>query len=207
MDDDALVADIAEIVLSLSAKPHLIDEIMPVRVHDGLVLDKEIEELNAFIKNNGFNFGWTSHKNVEFSHWNRNLTKHGVKNRKNIHSFLPKELLKTIERIASFAFPSGSEIIRAYFNGYTYGTDGYVHTDSDFSEDKTCVVYLNKEWRPDWAGETVFFDEDNEIIRSVLPKRGRAVVFPSNMLHAARSVSRICPVLRTVFVLKVKTNA
>ena len=48
---------------------------------------------------------------------------------------------------------------------------------------------------------TVVF-QDNEIIHSVLPKFGRVFMFDSNMLHAARPVSRVCSDLRAVLVFK-----
>ena len=101
-------------------------------------------------------------------------------------------------------------LLRAYINGYTYGTDGYSHTDDSWinkihGNDKlseTVIVYLNDNWNIDWAGETVIFDDSKEIEASVLPKYGRVLVFDSNKLHAARPLSRTCKSLRTVLVFK-----
>src|SRR5262249_28305801 len=95
-------------------------------------------------------------------------------------------------------------LIRCYLNGYTYGTEGYFHTDSARSTDRTSVIYVVDEWEPDWAGELAFLDAQAEITRSVLPKRNRAVIFPSNVLHAARSVSRKCSVLRKALIFKTR---
>jgi hypothetical protein len=79
--------------------------------------------------------------------------------------------------------------------------EGYPHMDSVRSNETTAVVYLNKEWFREWGGETVFYEGD-EIIEGVVPKFGRLVTFPSNIVHVARAVSRVCPVNRITLVLK-----
>jgi SM-20-related protein len=98
-------------------------------------------------------------------------------------------------------------LLNVYLNGYTYGTDGYAHTDIDVhfkngTHDVTILLYLNTKWDKNWGGETVFFDSNDDIIRAVLPKFGRFVVFPSATMHGARPLSRSCPVLRHVLVFK-----
>jgi hypothetical protein len=93
-------------------------------------------------------------------------------------------------------------LIRCYLNGYTYGVDGYFHSDSQRADEHTAIVYMNDEWEPDWAGETVFLDANGDIVKSVLPKRNRAVIFNANMQHAGRSVSRKCTVLRKALIFK-----
>lgn len=95
-------------------------------------------------------------------------------------------------------------LIRCYVNGYTYGTDGYFHTDSQRSDEHTTIIYMNDQWEPDWAGETVFLDTRDEICQSVLPKRNRAVIFPSDIQHAARGVSRKCTALRKTLIFKAR---
>jgi hypothetical protein len=95
-------------------------------------------------------------------------------------------------------------LIRCYLNGYTYGTDSYFHLDSQRPDEHTTVIYVNDYWDPDWAGETVFLDARDEIVKSVLPKVNRAIIFPANMKHAARGVSRQCPVLRKTLIFKTR---
>jgi hypothetical protein len=95
-------------------------------------------------------------------------------------------------------------LIRCYVNGYTYGTDGYFHTDSSREDETTVVVYINENWDIDWAGETVFAKNYNEIAETVMPKFNRAVVFPSNVLHCARGVSRKCTSLRRTMMFKTR---
>ena len=50
----------------------------------------------------------------------------------------------------------------------------------------------------------VFFDEDEDVIKAILPRYGRMTIFPGNIKHVGRGVSRICPTIRRVLVLKGK---
>jgi hypothetical protein len=94
------------------------------------------------------------------------------------------------------------KLVRCYANGYTYGTDGYFHTDSDRDGDLTVIIYICDEWPMDWAGETVC--TDGKTYWSYLPRANRVVILPSNMQHAARAVSRKCTELRTTLMYKAR---
>ena len=98
-------------------------------------------------------------------------------------------------------------LIRCYVNGYTYGTDGYFHTDSGRADEITAILYVCDRWEPDWAGETVVLSPSrSDIAGACLPRPNRLLVIPSDQLHAARSVSRKCPELRTVLVFKLRSR-
>jgi SM-20-related protein len=88
----------------------------------------------------------------------------------------------------------------------TFGTEGRIHQDIAEEEERvnhvTVLVYCNKEWNLAWAGETLFFDEKNEITGAVMPKPGRVVIADQDPPHVGRSVSRICPTDRRVLVFK-----
>jgi SM-20-related protein len=91
------------------------------------------------------------------------------------------------------------KLIRCYVNGYVYGTDGYFHRDSDRPDELTAILYLCRAWPLDWAGETAV---SGRLYWSIMPAPNRLLVISSNDLHAARAVSRRCPELRAVLVLK-----
>jgi len=105
-------------------------------------------------------------------------------------------------------------LVRAYINGYTYGTDGYAHRDDQWINERygkdalseTCIFYLNDEWHHDWGGETVVYNEDLEIENAILPKKNRLIVFDSNKLHAARPLSRCYTGVRQVLVMKTASS-
>lgn len=186
--------------------PALLEDLMPVRIHDKILDEEVTEELRKHIIDRGFKFGWNSNSEIEYGHWNTFFAGKSKKNRKPVDDELTGIVKTVVDQIKDAVLPKESQVIRCYSNAYSFGTEGYPHTDSQIDSDMTVVVYLNKNWKPEWAGETVFFDSDDEIHTAVLPKFGRIVVFPSAMLHVARSVSRICSELRLVFVLKVRTE-
>lgn len=98
---------------------------------------------------------------------------------------------------------SGHILLRSYGNALTFGTEGYSHRDSDDKKNYyTTLYYPGTEWRRDWGGEILFFDDRGEIIKAVVPKPGRVVHFPGSIFHKANSPSRICPELRVSFMFK-----
>ena len=71
----------------------------------------------------------------------------------------------------------------------------------------TLMYYLNDQWSIENAGETVFYDNLRyDIIKSILPKPARAIVFEGNIPHDARSSSRIVADLRMVITFKYYIN-
>ena len=70
---------------------------------------------------------------------------------------------------------------------------------------------MNKEWRCEWGGETLVYANTSnnmttnsceQILYAQLPGFNRAIIFNGNQWHCARSVSRVCPLLRVTLVFK-----
>lgn len=75
---------------------------------------------------------------------------------------------------------------KCLYNSFCYGDSPKPHIDSHSKTGLTYLIYLNPFWKIDWAGETIFIGDDDEIITSVAPKPGRVIKFQSNILHCAR---------------------
>lgn len=171
---------------------------------------------NTYINNGvGMRYGWKSNprKEYDYGHWHDMI----LPNSKAIgydHNELPyiqdhpmiQQLWDEIQNQIG-----DRVLVRAYVNGYTFGTDAYYHQDDLWIKDEfgadsvseTILIYMNEEdWDPDWGGETSFIDEDNEFIGASFPKRNRAVIFDSDIMHSARSLSRSCPHFRSILVFK-----
>lgn len=88
----------------------------------------------------------------------------------------------------------------------SFGTEGNPHYDvgnrARAAAHFTVLIYCPPTWEIEWAGETLFFDEEGEITGGVMPKPGRIVVMRGDPHHVGRSVSRICPHDRRVLVFK-----
>lgn len=87
--------------------------------------------------------------------------------------------------------PADAKLLRCYANGHTYGIDSKIHYDDLRPNTITVIYYPLQQWSVDWGGETIFWDRNNrEIIKSVIPKNNRFVVFDAKMWHGARPLSR-----------------
>lgn len=172
---------------------------------DNLVPDHVLEDVERELSGCGWKYGWQSNLNVQFGHWHHDFfSEAGAHSTDPIERQLPESILSVWNVIRARCIPD-AVLLRVYANGHTYGTDGYPHKDGHTDDGRTVVLYLNRHWKMGWAGELVFFERE-EIVAAVLPKYGRAVIFPSTCVHAARSVSRICPALRMCLVFKAQAK-
>tara|TARA_R100001480_G_scaffold83722_1_gene91886 strand:- start:551 stop:1426 length:876 start_codon:yes stop_codon:yes gene_type:complete len=96
---------------------------------------------------------------------------------------------------------------RTYASANPYGTVHESHVDyyDDLNSKGgvTVMYYLNNFWNFNFAGETVFYDNNNQdILKSILPKPGRIIVFNGSIEHCAREVRRDVNDLRMVLTFK-----
>jgi SM-20-related protein len=92
---------------------------------------------------------------------------------------------------------------RAYTNVASYGDMLFTHTDClPDQHDLTALWYLCASWDVEWGGETMFFDECDDVACAVIPKPGRLVVFDGAIKHVGRPPNRICYAPRYTFAIK-----
>jgi hypothetical protein len=59
---------------------------------------------------------------------------------------------------------------------------------------KTVLIYNNLQWRPEWAGETLFYNNDlSKIIYAAMPAPKRVIVFDGIIPHSLRPHSIEAP--------------
>jgi len=82
---------------------------------------------------------------------------------------------------------------RAYVNSSVYGDMYYTHRDcSVHRQHVTALYYANLEWQPDWGGETIFYNDNEDAEVVVSPKPGRLVVARGAILHRGTVPTRAC---------------
>jgi SM-20-related protein len=178
----------------------VLDDFLPAEIYGKLV---------RFVGNEAMSYGMRSNARTDpHGHWSRRFVTAGRSNLADV-SYLMDGVEEFAPILAAWDFIklahlSDGVLLRCYLNGYTYGTDGYFHSDSERPDEHTAILFMNQHWDPDWGGETAFLDERGDIIRSVLPRRNRAVIFPARLLHAGRGVSRKCMELRQTLVFKTR---
>ena len=178
-----------------------------INVKDNIV-SKDILDIGwKYINKANWTYGWPSNKDYGFGHWNVDFTQTGKNNPTDVTSRVPAELSPIWQKVNETFFNGQAKLTRCYANRHTFGTEGYIHTDTEREEDQTCVVYMDPEWDVAWGGETSFYSKDlKEIVKSVIPTFGRTAVFPGNIPHCAKPVSRVCPQVRTTLMFKVTIN-
>jgi SM-20-related protein len=98
-------------------------------------------------------------------------------------------------------------VVSQYANGHTYGLGGNPHLDDSKPGSYTLLYYPNPEWQDGWDGETVFYDEADEIALSVRLRPNRAVFFDARIPHCGRAPSRSCTALRVSVAFKLERYA
>jgi len=192
LKNDSTLAESAQ-KLTEADKIRCYDDKLPADLLSAAILD---------VEKRGWQYGWRSNKKMGFGHWNIVLSDSKVE-REEVYHEVDDSIRALWDFIQPRFMPTTPVLVRAYANAHTFGVEGYLHRDSKFETDETCIIYYEPDWRAEWAGETAFFNEaQDDVIRAVLPKYGRMTIFPGNIRHVGRAVSRICPVARRVLVFK-----
>jgi hypothetical protein len=125
-----------------------------------------------------------------------------IKSKKNKH--IKKLFLCTENILKKLNINSFLKEKKVYASGYPYGTVHAIHSDyKNKNSGITLMYYLNDQWSVENSGETVFYDNSlYDIVKSIIPKPGRAIVFDGNIPHEARSSSRNVSDMRMVITFK-----
>ena len=175
---------------------------------DNFLNETYLAEIQKFFEENVFwSYGWQSSQgNIPLAHWNHDFVKTKKSNQQDCSSALKENPdlnpLAMLWEMLARDILEGHSLLRCYANAHTFGIEGFHHTDTLKKGNFTTIFYLNPVWKPEWAGETVFFNSEGEIEKSILPKPGRMIHFPGNIAHVARGVSRICPAMRVTLMFK-----
>lgn len=179
-----------------------------IEIWDDAVPNELMVQLAGLVDQNIWRYGWkASQEQTSYGFWHSHFGGDDDHNSRDcIHDLVGRPLVKPVLDLwrTLEAGPLKGQIpVRIYANGHTFGGDGHLHRDHNEPGHFTTIYYAHPHWEPNWAGETVFFNEaDDDVIRAVYPKPGRLAHFPGYIQHAARSPGRECSALRAVIVLK-----
>jgi hypothetical protein len=167
-------------------------------VHDDLYDKKNTEDFYLYFRDM-VNWSFTGSGNgINFDLWRKYIYKLNFKNK--IEKKLNKLSLSILKKHNLNCF---LKLQRAYASINTYGTVHESHKDSEKKGTITVMYYLNNHWSLDHGGETVFYG-DIDIIKSIIPKPSRAVIFDGTIPHCAREVRRDVNDIRIVLTFKYK---
>ena len=100
-------------------------------------------------------------------------------------------LLNKIKDIPEFSPYKDLQLIRTTINCSVPSDTNFIHThDNQIS----LVYYVNLDWKPEWAGETLFYNDDmTEIIQASIYKPKRLIIFDGSIPHSIRVQSNSAP--------------
>ena len=160
-----------------------------IKQYDDVLSQEEFEEVEKHLDSYGWGKHYSTTDNEEKFLWSLpSLEK---------HNFFSNKLVKKIEKITKMRF----QVERIYANAQTTSLDGFPHYDLADDNGYTFLIYMNREWRYEWGGETVFLDryfdiESNEPVevsknyRFFVPKPNCALFFPGKIYHFGKSPTR-----------------
>ena len=121
-----------------------------------------------------------------------------------VEKYLKKHTQKILKNLGMFDF---LKLERVYASANLYGTVHQSHRDYALNSKGgiTVMYYLNNNWNLNHAGETVFYDNE-EIVKSIIPKPGRVIIFDGTLEHCARDIRRDVNDLRMVLTFKYNIN-
>ena len=176
-----------------------------IEVIDGFLNEKEIDELYDILwESDLYLVGIEYHTNDRNDRrWS--LSKQIKKDDKDITFF--NEILEKILNLP--ILNNNYECHRNMINAYKYSDVLSIHDDGPINGFKniTALIYGNNTWDANWGSETVFFDKkgsDAEIIKSILPRPGRLVLFDAGIPHTGRVPSSMFPNYRYSLVYNLK---
>ena len=158
--------------------------------HVAQLIDMEVKEIT-------WKYDYRSHKDGINKHWH---TLCGYEKIEPEYSFL-EPIWETAKRKYNFEQKYKVQSFkRVYCNAHTHGIEPHLHHDDG---DFTMIYYPILDWKPEWLGGTVIWNEQkNEIEKYVNYIGNRLFVFDANLPHQAMAVSRQCYNLRTCVVFK-----
>ena len=162
-----------------------------IQVIDGLYPATFVKEVQDRLINRGWTYTEGAHHGAELVHWVTELDPGEAWVATLRSGFQP-----ALDKLGGF------RLTRVYCNAHVCSDAPLPHADSENSRDRTVLVYANADWQPAFAGETVFFDADDEIRHSILPRPGRVVIFDSSIPHCARPPIKIFLGLRLTVAFK-----
>ena len=145
--------------------------------------------LYTFCLKSHYKIGWEDTYEVENAHYKY------LHSRWNEDDFKRIDFIKQISRNEKLLKFTEIYETKKYVANLSYPNAVYfAHTHG---EEKVLLYYANMQWKQEWAGETLFFDESGkEVVYTSTYTPGRIIIFDGKMPHTIRPQSSAAPHFR-----------
>ena len=166
--------------------------------HNALLIDDEVKKIQ-------WNYDYHSEPSKPNKHWHvfcgheeKECTEAGYEWAHQLFDFIMNKLdFRNKYSVENYE--------RIYCNAHTHGLEPHIHVDDG---DFTMIYYPRLDWKIEWGGGTLIYNEVTPEIDKHVPYRGnRLIVFDAFLPHQAEPVSRQCYELRTCVVFKCNITA
>ena len=144
-------------------------------VYDNLISEDKLKQIEDYVSN--FKYSRFENYNEDFDF------------KTNTYEFKRDDpFLMEVQKLFWDKLENNVDILltRLYCNKLIAGDSPTSHYDSKHETDTTVLVYANTQWDHNEGGETLFYNEDKEVVQAIVPKPRRVAIFPANILHSAR---------------------
>ncbi|WP_433767585.1 2OG-Fe(II) oxygenase [Pseudomonas putida] len=180
-----------------------------IYVIDDFLTEGEEQSINRQLKGAVWRYNWPNYEELPFVRpcWHVFIAGKGRPDRQSCLEELSSNeswcfLVKLWKRLSSL-HSFNITLLGVYANGQTFGQDTIIHRDNKTHPGFTVIVFCNEHWPTSWGGELVFYDDNKEnVVKAVLPKSRRIVIFDGRIPHAARSPSVKCDQVRMTLAFK-----
>jgi SM-20-related protein len=171
-----------------------------VDIIDGAVPMTCVGAMSRWFSRQSYNLLDVDSDKATFSlHWKRNISLQAAN--RPTHQAIP--LFHCIDQLVRITVPEFDLTvteIKAYAT--LYGDLPTTHRDDADGATITAILYCNNCWEPDWAGELIICNNDQDAVLAVSPKPGRIVIFRGDLPHRAGAPSRLCFSSRNALVFR-----
>lgn len=155
-----------------------------VKVYDSVFPASWRNSAYTFVRNSLYSIGWSDTNEIDtqnVAYLHSNYDQNDIKTLGFFEAIQCDELKRKIEGLA---------IKKCVVNLSTPTETHFAHTH----EGVTLLYYVNLRWREEWAGETIFYNDDiSEVEFTSMYKPGRVVLFDGSIPHTFRPQSGSAP--------------
>lgn len=160
---------------------------------DGVLDFSMREHLYSYVRNSVFRIG---NEDADAVETNNHKYLHSMYNQTDVDAL---GILKAIEGTEIDSLLKGKQLTRVHVNMSNPMDTNWAH---DHRDQTAMLIYINKHWKHEWAGETMFFNDDlSEVEFASVYKPGRIVLFDGEIAHSVRPQAASAPMYRFTLTL------
>ena len=160
-----------------------------IQIIDNIFTLHERIAFYEFYRKSSYSIGWEDDSVIENQHLKYMHCRLYEKDLKALN-FMPGIMRNSFTGPLTQSHSIGTIVTNLSFSNNTY----YNHTHI---QDKVLLYYGNMSWKTEWAGETLFFNDDgSEIVYATPYVPGRVIVFDGQIPHTIRPQAASAPHFR-----------